>query len=103
MVRRLLFVPILLASVAIVALLVALGPEPEARDVETPLSEVRVATVHLGMQRVVVAADGTARPAKRTTVAAWASGDVVWAADGLRVGVRVAEDAPVFRIRRAPY
>ena len=28
MVRRLLFVPILLASVAIVALLVALGPEP---------------------------------------------------------------------------
>ncbi len=103
MVRRLLFVPILLASVAIVALLVTLGPEPEAREVETPLSEVRVETVRLGMQRVVVTADGTARPAKRTTVAAQASGDVVWAADGLRVGVQVAEDAPLFRIRRASY
>ena len=101
--RRLLFVPILLASVAVVALLVALGPEPEAQEIEAPVPEVRVSTVRLGAERVVVAADGAARPARRTTVAARASGDVVWAADGLRVGSRVAAEELLFRIRPAPY
>ena len=103
MMRRLLFIPILLVSVAAVALLVALGPEPEAQEIETRPPEVLVETVRLGVQRVVIAADGTARPARRTTVAAQATGEVIWAADGLEVGARVAEGAPLFRTRPGAY
>ena len=103
MLRRFLFVPILLLSVATVAILVALGPEPEAQEIETPLTEVHVQTVELGAHRVVVSADGTARPARRTTVSAQTAGEVIWAADALRIGAQVAAEAPLFRIRRAPY
>ena len=103
MLRRFLFLPILLVSAAAVALMVALGPVPEAEEVEVPLTEVRVRTVRLGAHRVVVAADGTARPARRTTVAAQAAGEIVWAADPLAVGDRVEAGVPLFRIRRAPY
>lgn len=101
--RRFLFVPILLASFAVVALLVALGPEPEAQEFEPAPPEVQVRTVHLGTQRVVVAADGTARPARRTAVAAQVAGEVVWAADALRVGTQVAEESPLFRIGPTRY
>ena len=101
--RRFLFVPILLAAFAIVALLVALGPEPEAREFEPALPEVQVHTVQLDTQRVVVTVDGTARPARRTRVAARVTGEIVWAADALRVGTRVAESSPLFRIRQTRY
>ena len=101
--RRFLFVPILLASFAVVALLVALGPEPEAQEFEPALTEVRVRTVELDTQRIVVTVDGTARPARRTRVASQVSGEIVWAADALRVGTRVAEESPLFRIRQTPY
>ena len=103
MLRRFLFVPVLLLSVATVAILVALGPEPEAQEIETPLTEVHVQTVELGAHRVVVSADGTAGPARRTTVSAQTAGEVIWAADALRIGAQVAAEAPLFRIRRAPY
>ena len=103
MLRRFLFVPILLLSAATVAVLVALGPEPQAQEIETPLTGVQVETVRLGTHRVVVRADGTARPAIRTMVAAQAAGEVVWAASPLAVGARVEADAPLFRIRRAAY
>ncbi len=103
MMRRFLFVPILLASVALVALLVALGPEPEAEEIESPLTEVRIETVRLGAHQVVVRADGTVRPARRTAVAARAAGEIVWAANPLRVGIQVEEGSPLFRIRRTPY
>ena len=103
MLRRFLFVPVLLLSVATVAILVALGPEPEVQEIETPLTEVHVQTVELGAHRVVVSADGTAGPARRTTVSAQTSGEVIWAAGALRIGAQVAAEAPLFRIRRAPY
>lgn len=103
MMRRFLFIPILAASVGAIALLVALGPEAEVQNFETPLAMVRVQTVRLGAHRVVVNADGTARPATRTAVAAQASGEVIRVAETLRVGTRVTEDAPLFRIRPAPY
>ena len=101
--RRFLFVPILWASFAVVALLVALGPEPEAQEFEPALTEVQVRSVQLDAQRVVVTVDGTARPVRRTAVAAQVSGEVVWAAAALRVGTRVAEGSPLFRIRQARY
>lgn len=101
--RRFLFVPILLASFAVVAILVALGPEPDAEEIETPLTEVRIETVRLGTHQVVVRADGAVRPARRTAVAARAAGEIVWAASPLRVGTRVDEGTPLFRIRRTPY
>ena len=101
--RRFLFVPLLLASFAVVALLVALGPEPEAQEFEPALSEVRVQRVQLGTERVVVTVDGTARPARRTAVAAQIAGEVVWAASALRVGTQVAEGSPLFRIRQTRY
>ncbi len=101
--RRFLFVPILLASFAVVALLVALGPEPEAQEFEPALPEVRVQSVQLGPQRVVVNVDGTARPARRTRVAAQVAGEIVWAAGALRVGTQVAGESPLFRIRQTPY
>ena len=103
MFRRFLFVPILLLSVATIAILVALGPEPEAQEIETPLTEVHVQTVQLIAHRVVVSADGAAGPARRTTVSAQTSGEVIWAADALRMGAQVAAEAPLFRVQRAPY
>ena len=101
--RRFLFVPILLAAFAVVALLVALGPEPEAQDSEPALPEVPVRTVRLDTQRVVVTVHGTARPARRTGVAARVAGEIVWAADALRVGTQVAEETPLFRVRQTRY
>ena len=101
--RRFLFVPILLAAFAVVALLVALGPEPEAQDSEPALPEVPVRTVRLDTQRVVVTVHGTARPARRTGVAARVAGEIVWAADALRAGTQVAEETPLFRIRQTRY
>ena len=56
--RRFLFIPILALSGALMALLVALGPKPEAQEIETVLPEVRAATVRVGPQRVTVSADG---------------------------------------------
>ena len=101
--RRFLFVPILLAAFAVVALLVALGPEPEAQDSEPALPEVPVRTVRLDTQRVVVTVHGTPRPARRTGVAARVAGEIVWAADALRAGTQVAEETPLFRIRQTRY
>ncbi len=101
--RRFLFVPILLASFAVVALLVALGPEPEAQEFEPALTEVQVRSVQLDAQRVVVTVDGTARPVRRTAVAAQVAGEVAWAASALRVGTQVAEGSPLFRIRQTRY
>ncbi|MDE2883050.1 MAG: efflux RND transporter periplasmic adaptor subunit, partial [Acidobacteriota bacterium] len=59
--------------------------------------------MQLGTQRVVVTVDGTARPARRTAVAAQVAGEVVWAADALRVGTQVAEESPLFRIGPTRY
>ncbi|MCY3745825.1 MAG: efflux RND transporter periplasmic adaptor subunit [Acidobacteria bacterium] len=101
--RRFLFVPILLASFAVVALLVALGPEPEAQEFEPALAEVQVQSVRLDTQRVTVTVDGTARPARRTAVAARVAGEIVWAATSLRAGTRVEQESPLFRIRQTRY
>lgn len=103
MFRRFLFVPILLAATGMMALLVALGPEPEAQEIETPLTEVRVRTVQLGAERVVVTVDGAARPRQRTGVAAQVAGEIVWAATPLRAGTRIEAGAPLFRIRPTRY
>ena len=103
MMRRFLFVPILVAAFAVVALLVALGPEPEAQEFEPALTEVQVQTVQLDSQRVVVAVDGSARPRRRTAVAAQVAGEIVWAANPLRVGTQVGEESPLFRIRQTRY
>ena len=101
--RRLLFLPILALSGALLALLVAFGPKPEAQEFELVLPEVRVATVQVGPQRATVRADGTVRPSRRTIVSAEVAGRVVWSAAGLRSGVRVEEGAPLFRMEALPY
>ena len=103
MLRRFLFVPILFGAVAAMALLVALGPEPEAQEFETPLTAVQVQTVQLDSQRVVVTVDGAARPARRTAVAAQVAGEIVWAASPLRIGTHVGEESSLFRIRQTRY
>lgn len=101
--RKFLFIPILVLSGALMALLVALGPKPEAQEIETVLPEVRAAVVRVGPQRVTVRADGTVRPSRRTTVSAEVAGQVVWAASGLRDGARVDEGAALFRIESLAY
>ncbi len=98
MIRRFLFVPILLAAGALVALLTALGPQPEAQEVETVLPGVQAMRVSIGARRVTVEAEGVVRPARRTTVAAEVAGRIVWAAPGLRAGIRIEEGTPLFRI-----
>ena len=103
MLRRFLFVPILLAAAVLLGLLSALGPKPEAREIPRVLPEVRAAAVAVGPQRVTVHADGTVRPARRTTVASEVAGLVTWAAPGLRDGHRVEEGAPLFRIEPLAY
>lgn len=101
--QRFLFIPILIGAGALLALLVALGPKPEAQEIETVLPEVRAATVRVGPQRVTVRADGTVRPSRRTTVSAEVAGQVVWSAPGLRDGARVEEGAALFRIESLAY
>ena len=101
--QRFLFIPILMGAGALLALLVALGPKPEAQEIETLLPEVRAATVRVGPQRVTVRADGTVRPSRRTTVSAEVAGQVVWSAPGLRDGARVEEGAALFRIESLAY
>lgn len=101
--QRFLFIPILIGAGALLALLVALGPRPEAQEIETVLPEVRAATVRVGPQRVTVRADGTVRPSRRTTVSAEVAGRVVWSAPGLRDGARVEEGASLFRIESLAY
>ena len=101
--QRFLFIPILMGAGALLALLVALGPKPEAQEIETVLPEVRAATVRVGPQRVTVRADGTVRPSRRTTVSAEVAGQVVWSAPGLRDGARVEEGAALFRIESLAY
>ena len=103
MLRRFLFIPILLAAAALAALLTALGPKPEAQEIQTVLPEVRVVPVRVGPHRVTVSADGAVRPVRRTTVAAGIAGQVVWAAADLRDGVRVEAGAPLFRIETLAY
>ena len=103
MFRRFLFIPILLAAAVLVALLTALGPKPEAQEIQTVIPEVRVVRVQVGPHRVSVSADGAVRPVRRTTVAAEVAGQVVWAASGLRDGVRIDEGAPLFRIEPLAY
>ncbi len=103
MFRRFLFVPILLAAVALAGLLTALGPKPEAQEIETVLPEVRAVRIQVGPYRVSVSADGAVRPGRRTTVAAEVAGQVIWAAAGLRDGIRVEEGAPLFRIEPLAY
>lgn len=103
MLRRFLFIPILLAAVALAALLTALGPKPEAQEIETVLPEVRAVPVRVEPHRVIVSADGAVRPVRRTTVAAEVAGQVVWAAPNLRDGVRAEEGAPLFRIEPLAY
>ncbi len=98
MLRKLLFLPILLAAGALVALLVILGPKPEAQEVETLAPAVRVVEMRVRPRRITVRANGTVRPARRTTVAAEVAGRVIWAAPGLREGDRVEAGAPLFRI-----
>ena len=101
--QRFLFIPILIGAGALLALLVALGPRPEAQEIEAVLPEVRAATVRVGPQRVTVRADGTVRPSRRTTVSAEVAGQVVWSAPGLRDGARVEEGAALFRIESLAY
>ncbi len=101
--RRFGFVLILLAAAGMVWLLTALGPKPVARELETLPPEVRVMTVQLAPYRVTVSADGSVEPARRTTVTAGVAGRILWAAAGLRRGVRVARDAPLFRVEPAAY
>ena len=103
MLRRFLFIPILLAAAALAALLTALGPKPEAQEIRTVLPEVRVVPVRVGPHRVSVSADGAVRPVRRTTLAAEVAGQVVWAASDLRNGDRVEAGTPLFRIEPLAY
>ena len=101
--RRFLFVPILLGAAGVAALLIALGPEPTAREVAFPLPEVSTETVRFGPRRVQARAHGVVRPARRTRIAAEVPGRLVEAAPGLRDGARVAAGAPLFRIEPLRY
>ncbi len=94
---------ILLAAVATLALLIALGPERVETERTALLPAVRVRPVELGTHRVGVVAHGTAQPARRTRLAARTTGEVIWVADVVRRGARVAKDAALFRIRPTAY
>lgn len=94
---------ILLAAVATAGLLIALGPDRVEAERSTHLPQVRVQPIQLGTHRVIVTVHGTARPARRTRLAARTAGEVIWVADVVRQGVRVAEGAILFRIRPTAY
>lgn len=103
MLRRLLFVPILLAAAAVGVLLTLLGPAPEAQPAVETVPVVSVLEARPGPYRVTVSAEGSVSPARRTSVTAEVGGRIAWAADALREGRRVEAGAALFRIEPLPY
>ena len=94
---------IVLGTAAIVALLLVLAPEPEARDLPPQIPFAQTGTVTAGSGAIPVHGSGTVRPRAEINVAPQVGGQVVWVHPGFQSGGRVETGQTLFRIDETDY
>lgn len=99
----LLAVGIVAGAVLLAAFLISLAPEPEQRELPSPLPFVTTAPVVAGSGSIPVFGAGTVRPSAEIDIAPQVGGRVVWVDPALRSGGRVEAGQTLFRIEEADY
>ena len=94
---------IVAGAVLVAVFLISLAPEPEQRELPSPLPFVTTATVTAGSGAIPVYGAGTVRPSAEIDIAAAVGGRVVWVDPALRSGGRIAAGQTMFRIEEADY
>lgn len=94
---------IVLGTAAIVALLLILAPEPEARDLPPQIPFAQTGSVTAGSGAIPVHGSGTVRPRAEINVAPQVGGQVVWVDPGFQSGGRVETGQTLFRIDETDY
>lgn len=110
MLRRLLFgsslriiAVIAIGTVAVVALMLSLAPEPESREPPPQIPFAQTARVTAASGAIPVFGSGTVRPSEEIDVAPQVGGKVVWVNPRFRSGGRVEAGQTLFRIEEADY
>lgn len=94
----------IVAGAALLAtLLISLAPEPQQRELPSPLPFVTTATVTGGSGAIPVYGAGTVRPSAQIDIAPQVGGRVVWVNPSLRSGGRIEAGQTMFRIEEADY
>ena len=99
----LLAVGIVAGAVLLATFLVSLAPEPEQRELPSPLPFVTTAPVTAGSGSIPVFGAGTVRPSAEIDIAPQVGGRVVWVDPALRSGRRIEAGQMMFRIEEADY
>lgn len=99
----LLAVGIVAGAVLLAFFLVSLAPEPEQRELPSPLPFVTTAPVTAGSGSIPVFGAGTVRPSAEIDIAPQVGGRVVWVDPALRSGGRIEAGQIMFRIEEADY
>ena len=94
---------IVAGAVLLAAFLVWLAPEPEQRELPSPLPFVTTAPVIAGSGAIPVYGAGTVRPSAEIDIAPQVGGRVVWVNPSLRSGGRIGAGETMFRIDEADY
>lgn len=94
---------IVLGTAAIVALLLVLAPEPEARDLPPQIPFAQTASAVAGSGAIPVYGSGTVRPRAEINVAPQVGGQIVWVDPGFQSGGRVETGQTLFRIDETDY
>ena len=101
--NALLAVGIVAGAVLLAVFLISLAPEPEQRELPSPLPFVTTAPVIAGSGSIPVLGAGTVRPSAEIDIAPQVGGRVVWVDPALRSGGRVEAGQTIFRIEEADY
>ena len=99
----LLALAIVAGSILLAAFLISLAPEPEQRELPSPLPFVTTAPVFAGSGSIPVFGAGTVRPSAEIDIAPQVGGRVVWVDPALRSGGRIEAGQTMFRIEEADY
>lgn len=94
---------IITAAALLAAFLVWLAPEPERRELPSPLPFVTTAPVTAGSGAIPVHGAGSVRPSAEIDIASQVAGRVVWVNPALRSGGRIEAGRTMFRIEEADY
>ena len=94
---------IVLGTAAIVALLLVLAPEPEARNLPPQIPFAQTASAVAGSGAIPVYGSGTVRPRAEINVAPQVGGQIVWVDPGFQSGGRVETGQTLFRIDETDY
>ena len=110
MLRRLLFgsslriiAVITVGTIAVVALMLSLAPEPGSQEPPPQIPFAQTASVVAGSGAIPVFGSGTVRPSEEIDVAPQVGGKVVWVSPRFQSGGRVEAGETLFRIEEADY